>query len=631
MLASKLVQRCRKQAFLSTARAFTTQATLANASLCRTERMTASEAFVETLKAQNVTECFGIVGSAFMDALDLFPDAGIRFVSVQHEQNAVHMADGYSRVSGKHGFCIAQNGPGITNFVTGMAAAYWAHSPVVAVLPEAGTMSKGLGGFQEVPGRGAQIDMFTPVTKYQGEVTNANRIAEITGRAFDYAMNERGPTLVNIPRDFFYHTADYKISAPNLVEKSAGGPASLQAAAELIASAKNPVILAGGGVMMGDGVEEVKAFAEYLQIPVCTTYLHNDSFPSEHPLWLGNLGYLGHKGAMNAINKADVVIALGTRLSPFGTLPQYGFDYFPKNAKIVQVEADARRIGLVRSVDVGINGCVKLATQDLLNRAKSQTNACQGNASERISSVQQMKAAWEEELNAMTSDSTLCQPGKMRPRQMLRELEKAMPADAMVATDVGNVCSVSNGYLRFPTGKPSMLAAMTFGNCGYSFPAAMGAKVAQPDRPSIAYVGDGAWGMSLNEVLTCVREHIPTTAVVFHNKQWGAEKKNQVLWFGDRYVGVNLKNDFSYADISRSMGAEGITVTDLDQVGDALRQCVQNQKEGKTTVLEMMLTRELGDPFRRDAMKLPQRVLEKYQNTNEIAESSTGQPVDKDF
>jgi len=598
------------------------------ASLCRTEKMTASEAFVETLAAQGVTDVFGIVGSAFMDALDLFPDAGIRFISVQHEQNAAHMGDGYSRISGKHGVCIAQNGPGITNFVTGTAAAYWAHSPLVTITPEAGTMTKGLGGFQEVPGRGNQMEMFNSVTKYVGDVNNPNRIAEITGRAFDYAMNERGPTLLNIPRDYFYHTAEYRIPKPNVIEKSAGGPESLAAAAELIAKAKNPVILAGGGVTMGNATEEVKALAEYLNVPVATTYLHNDAFPSSHKLWLGPLGYLGQKSAMKAINEADVVIALGTRLSPFGTLPQYNFDYFPKNAKIIQVEIDQRRIGLVRPVDVGINGCVKLAAADLLGRVKSMSPECVENASTRLANIDSMKAAWEQELNDMTSDTTLCVEGKMRPRQMLRELEKAMPSNAMVATDIGNVCSVSNGYLRFPDGGPSMLAAMTFGNCGYSFPAAMGAKIAAPDRPAFAYVGDGAWGMSLNETLTCVRENIPTTAIVFHNCQWGAEKKNQVLWFGDRYVGVNLKNPWSYADIGRSMGAEGITCDHIDQVGDALRQAAQNQTEGKTTIVEMMLTRELGDPFRRDAMKLPQRCLSKYQGTNESSESATGQPVD---
>merc|ERR1719242_48532 len=343
MFRSQTVRRC--QNLVRHSRPITAHA--AASGQYRTEKMTASEAFVETLVGQNVDHVFGIVGSAFMDALDLFPDAGIRFVSVQHEQNAAHMADGYSRILNKHGVCIAQNGPGISNFVTGVAAAYWAHSPVVCITPEAGTMTKGLGGFQEVPGRGNQIEMFNSTVKYVGEVNNPNRIAEITSRAFDYAMAERGPTLVNIPRDYFYHTAEYRIPKPNVVEKSAGGPESLAAAAEMLAKAKNPVILAGGGVVMANALPQVKAPAEHLQIPVCTTYLHNDSFPCDHPLWLGNLGYYGHKAAMTSINQADVVLALGTRLSPFGTLPQYGFDYFPKNAKVIQVEADQRRIGLV--------------------------------------------------------------------------------------------------------------------------------------------------------------------------------------------------------------------------------------------------------------------------------------------
>ena len=212
--------------------------------------------------------------------------------------------------------------------------------------------------------------------------------------------------------------------------------------------------------------------------------------------------------------------------------------------------------------------------------------------------------------------------------KVLRELEKAMPEDAMVATDIGNSCSTSNGYLRFKQPR-SFLAAMTFGNCGYAFPAAMGAKMAAPHRPAVAYVGDGAWGMSLNEVLTCLRENIPTTAIVFNNRQWGAEKKNQVLWFGDRYIGTNLVNPKEgFAGVARAMGAEGVVVTSLDQVGPALKAACEAQKQGKTTIVEVCTTRELGDPFRRDAMKLPQRLLAKYQATNEDAESATQQPID---
>lgn len=587
-------------------------------------KMMGSEAFVETLVAQGVTDVIGIVGSAFMDALDLFPEAGIRFVSVQHEQNAGHMADGYARASGRHGVCIAQNGPGITNFVTSVAAAYWAHSPVVAITPEAATLTKGLGGFQEAD----QLPMFETITKYQGHVNNPNRIAEITARTFDIAMNERGPTQLNIPRDFFYHEGEYTIPKPSSIEKSAGGPSSLERATELIRSAKNPVILAGGGVVIGNATKNVRELAEYLQAPVCTTYLHNDAFPASHPLWCGPLGYLGHQTAMKTINEADLVLAVGTRLSPFGTLPQYQFDYWPKNAKIIQIEVDPRRIGLVKPVDVGINGDCKLASQELLQRLKATGDAnALKNADDRMKKLKTIREEWEGKLNEMTNDQTNAREGKINPRMALRELEKAMPSNAMVSTDIGNVCSVANGYLRFED-SPSFFAAMTFGNCQYSFPAAMGAKLGAPDRPAIAYVGDGAWGMSFNEVLTCVREKIPTIAVVFHNCQWGAEKKNQVLWFGDRYVGVNLENPWSYAEIARSMSAEGITCDHADQVGDALKQAVKNQEEGKTTVIELMLTRELGDPFRRDAMKLPKRHLPKYRGTIQSAESATGQPID---
>ena len=202
----------------------------------------------------------------------------------------------------------------------------------------------------------------------------------------------------------------------------------------------------------------------------------------------------------------------------------------------------------------------------------------------------------------------------MHPRQMLRELEKAMPAAAMVSTDIGNICSVSNSYLRFKSAN-SMFAAMSFGNCGYALPTIIGAKVAAPGRPAVAYVGDGAFGMSFGEILTSVREEIPVTAVVFHNKQWGAEKKNQVDFYANRFLGVNLKNP-SWAEVARSLGAEGVTIDRLGDVGEALGDACAAQRRGKTTILEVMVTEELGDPFRRDALKKPHRLLAKYAHTN---------------
>ena len=563
-------------------------------------RMTPSEAFVETLLAQGVKDSFGIVGSAYMDAHDLFPAAGIRFVSVAHEQNAAHMADGYSRVTGKHGVCIAQNGPGITNFVTAIAAAYWAHSPVVAITPESGSLTMGLGGFQETE----QMPIFSRITKWQVHVNSPLRMAELTARAFDIALAERGPVQINIPRDYFYGEGDYDIPQPQRLERAAGGPESLDAAARLLAKAKFPVILSGGGVVMANGVKECVALAEYLTAPVVNSYLHNDSFPASHALACGPLGYQGSKAAMKLISKADVVLALGSRLGPFGTLPQHGLDYWPKNAKIIQVDADSRMLGLVKKVSIGICGDARLAAVELLERLKALGKMVPNKV--RLAEVQKEKQAWAQELAQWPSPN---EKKRIGPRQALAALARAMPKNAMVSTDIGNVCSVANSYLHFETA-PSFLAAMSFGNCGYAYPAAIGAKVGRPERPSIAYVGDGAWGMSLNEVLTCVRQNIPAVAVVFNNGQWGAEKKNQIDYFDKRFLGTNLKNP-DFADVAEAMGANGMTVEHVDEVGDALRGAV---KSSRPTVINLMLTQELGDPFRRDALKKPKRLLDKYKD-----------------
>ncbi len=577
-------------------------------------RMTPSEAFVETLVAQGVKDVFGIVGSAYMDALDLFPAAGIRFIPTAHEQGAAHMADGYSRASGRPGVCIGQNGPGVTNFVTAIAAAYWAHSPVVAVTPETGTMSVGLGGFQETD----QLSIFEAITKYQAHVNNPARMAELTGRAFDQAILERGPAQLNIPRDFFYGEIDTEIPAPIRVETPAGGAHSLDRAAALVEEARFPVIIAGGGVVAGGGLEQVKGLAERLGAPVVTSYLHNDAFPASHPLWCGPLGYQGSKAGMKLIAQADVVVALGTRLGPFGTLPQYGIDYWPKDAKIVQVDADARMLGLVKPVAVGICGDAGQVAAAVHERLRERTLGCDGNREQRAAEIERERAAWEAELDEWTeerdewSQSVAREDRMVHPRAMLRELEKALPAEAMVSTDIGNICSVANSHLRFERPK-SFFAAMTFGNCGYAFPTIIGAKMAAPDRPAVAYVGDGAWAMSLVETLTCVRESIPVTAVVFHNRQWGAEKKNQVDFYGRRFVGSNLENP-SFAQVAVAMGAQGVTVDRLEDVGPALQRACEDQEKGKTTVLEVMCTRELGDPFRRDALKKPVRLLDKYKD-----------------
>ena len=591
------------------------------------QKMTPSEAFVETMVANGVTDMFGIMGSAFMDAMDIFAPAGIRLIPVVHEQGAAHMADGYARASGRHGVVIGQNGPGISNCVTAIAAAYWAHSPVVIITPETGTMGMGLGGFQEAN----QLPMFQEFTKYQGHVNNPKRMAEYTGRCFDRAISEMGPTQLNIPRDYFYGEITCEIPQPMRVDRGAGGEASLAAAVELLANAKFPVILSGGGVVMGDAVAECQALAERLGAPVVNGYLRNDSFPASHPLWAGPLGYQGSKAAMKLVAQADVVLALGSRMGPFGTLPQHGMDYWPKTAKIIQVEADHTNLGLVKKISVGICGDAKAAAAALAQRLAGRTLACDANKAERLGIIQAEKASWEKELTEWTHERdafsldaieeakaeatpTGNKDGQwLHPRQVLRELEKAMPPRVMVSTDIGNINAVANSYLRFEEPR-SFFAPMSFGNCGYSLPTMIGAKLAAPDRPAVAYAGDGAWGMSMVEIMTCVRHEIPVTAVVFHNRQWGAEKKNQVDFYNRRFVAGELDSQ-SFAGIAKAMGAEGIMVDRIEDVGPALKKAIDLQMiQKKTCVIEIMCTRELGDPFRRDALAKPVRFLDKYKD-----------------
>ncbi len=581
-------------------------------------RMTPSEAFVETMVANEVKTIFGIMGSAFMDAMDIFEPAGIELVPVVHEQGAGHMADGYARVSGKHGVCIGQNGPGISNCVTAIAAAYWAHTPVIMITPESGTMGMGLGGFQEAN----QLPMFQEHTKYQGHVNNPNRMAEFTGRCFDRAMSEMGPTQLNIPRDYFYGDIDVDIPEPQRLDRGPGGSKSLDEAAALIAKAKFPVIISGGGVVMGDSVEECKRLAERLGAPVVNSYLHNDSFPASHPLWAGPLGYQGSKAGMKLIARADVVVALGTRLGPFGTLPQHDMDYWPTDAKIIQIDADNKMLGLVKKISVGICGDAGAAAEAISDRLDGMKLVCDANKDERATQIADEKAAWEKELSEWIHETDpysldMVEENKAfgypHPRQVLRELEKAMPEDVMVSTDIGNINSVANSYLRFE--KPrSFFAAMSWGNCGYAFPTIIGAKKAAPHRPAVSYAGDGAWAMSMVETMTCVRHNIPVTAVVFHNKHWGAEKKNQVDFYSRRFVAAEL-TDQNFTEIAKSMGAEGITVETLGEVGPALTKAIDMQmNEGKTTIIEIYCTRELGDPFRKDALSKPVRHLTKYKD-----------------
>ena len=566
-------------------------------------KMTPSEAIVETLLAEGVDHLCGIVGSAFMDMLDLFPAAGIKFIPVRHEQSAAHMEDAYCRVTGRAGVVVGQNGPGITNMVTSVAAANMGHTPLVIISPSAGTPTIGWDGFQECD----QVSVFRAITKAVVRVPHPKRAADCLRTAFRLAYAERGAVLYDIPRDYFYGELEERILKPSQYRVDARGCGSLESiaqAARLLAKAKKPVIVSGRGAVDADALEFIKAIAEHLTAPVAVTYLHNDAFYGNHPLFTGPIGYMGSKAAMHILSEADVILAVGTRLSVFGTLPQYDINYFPENAKIIQIDINPKHIARTHPVEIGIIGDAKEATVEILKRLRAEDDARKPDA-KRLSEVAREKQIWEEEI----TKSAMLDGNPVNPRRVLLEISRALPDDAIVTTDIGNVASTANSYLKF--NKPRKhIAALTFGNTGFAYPAALGAQIGCPDAPVIAIIGDGAWGMSLHEVSTAVEHNLPVVACVFRNMWWGAEAKNQVDFYNNRFIGVDIPTPESFVPAAQALGAQGVRVERVADIREAFDMCLKSRKP---TVLEFVVDgRQLAPPFRKDALALPTRLLPKY-------------------
>lgn len=573
-------------------------------------KMTTEEAFIKVLQMHGIEHAFGIIGSAMMPVSDLFPKAGITFWDCAHESNAALIADGYSRVTGKMAMAVAQNGPGVTGFVTAIKTAYWNHTPMLLVTPQAANKTIGQGGFQEVE----QMALFEDMVCYQEEVRDPSRVAEVLNRVIEKAWRGCAPAQINIPRDFWTHQVD--IALPQIVrlERPTGGRQAIAEAAALLSKAKFPVILNGAGVVIGDAIPESVALAERLDAPVACGYQHNDSFPGSHPLAVGPLGYNGSKAAMELIAKADVVLALGTRLNPFSTLPGYGIDYWPKDAKIIQVDLNPDRIGLTKPITVGICGDAKHVAQELLHQLS--TDAGNAGREERQALIHRTKSAWAQALTSLDHEDDDAgtswnvearerESEKMSPRQAWRAIQAGLPANAILSTDIGNNCAIGNAYPTFDQGRKYLAPGM-FGPCGYGFPAIIGAKIGCPDVPVFGFAGDGAFGISMNEMTSIGRDEWPAiTMVIFRNFQWGAEKRNSILWYDNNFVGTELDTKLSYAKIAEGCGFRGVRVETQRALTEAIQQAGEAQGEGVTTFIEVMLNQELGEPFRRDAMKKP--------------------------
>jgi sulfoacetaldehyde acetyltransferase len=577
-------------------------------------KMTTEEAFVKVLQMHGIDTAFGIIGSAMMPISDLFPKAGITFWDCAHECNAGMMADGFCRATGKMAMAIAQNGPGITNFVTPIKTAYWNHSPLLLVTPQAANRTIGQGGFQEIE----QMALFKDMVCYQEEVRDPARIAEVLNRVIGKAWRGSAPAQINVPRDYWTQVIDIDLPQVVRFERPAGGSAAIAEAAKLLSEAKFPVILNGAGVVLGNAIDASRKLAERLSAPVCCNYQHNDAFPGNHPLSAGPLGYNGSKAAMQLIAKADVVLALGTRLNPFSTLPGYGIDYWPKTAKIIQVDINADRIGLTKKVSVGIQGDAKQVAEQIL--AHLSVTAGDAGRKEREAEIHQNRSAWLQRLSSMDHEdddpgttwnerARSREPDRMSPRMAWRAIQAALPREAIISSDIGNNCAIGNAYPSFDQGR-KYLAPGLFGPCGYGFPAIVGAKIGCPDIPVVGFAGDGAFGISMNEMTAVGRDPWPAvTMVIFRNYQWGAEKRNTTLWYDDNFVGTELSLDVEYAKIAQACGVKGVQVRTMQALTEALQAAIHAQMQDKvTTFIEVVLNQELGEPFRRDAMKRPTTV-----------------------
>src|SRR5258708_5018375 len=455
-------------------------------------RMTTEEAFVKVLQMHGIEHAFGIIGSAFMPISDLFPKAGITFWDVAHECNGGMMCDGYTRSTGKIAMVLGQNGPGITNFVTAIKTAYWNHTPMLLVTPQAANRTIGQGGFQEVE----QMALFRDMVCYQEEVRDPARVAEVLNRVISKAKRLSAPAQINIPRDFWTQIIDISLPAIVEFERPAGATSAVAEAAKLLSAAKFPVILSGAGVVLGNAIPESAGREE--------------------------------------------------------------------------------RKALIRTTK-----------------------------SRWLQAVSRMDHEEDDPGTTWNADARKREPDRMSARQAWRAIQAGLPPDAVISSDIGNNCAIGNAYPTFETGR-KYLAPGLFGPCGYGFPAIIGAKVGNPNIPCVGFAGDGAFGISMNEMSSIGRKEWPgITMVIFRNYQWGAEKRNSILWFDNNFVGTELDSHLSYAKVAEACGLKGVTARTQAELTEALRQSCEAQKKGVTTFIEVILNQELGEPFRRDAMKKP--------------------------
>ncbi len=554
-------------------------------------RLTGGQAAIKSLETENVEYVFGLIGSATMEMFDaLYDSKKIKFIGVHDERTGVHMADGYARSSGKPGIFLAgQNGPGATNLTTGLAQSMAAYSPVVSIAGSLSTEHIYRDAFQEVD----QQSLFKPITKKTWTITQTKRIPEIFREAFRVSMSPRkGPVQINIPRDILAESSDFDdFQKPENYRSNnlpVASPDTIKRVSEMIESAKNPVIIIGGGIKNSEGHSEVSALAERLNIPIIISPGHGDAISFSHPLNAGQMGPRGNIVASRLAKEADLILALGTRLGFNSTF--YSYDNININASIIQIEVEPTAIGRHFPIALGILGDAKQIAIQINESVINQKFLKEVNHWAKEFQREREKYLNNRELNA---DMKL-QP--IQPSGLFKELRSAIPKNAIITLDAGTLCLQATDSLNYFQPK-SLFTPLDFGLVGFSYSCGLGVKVANPSRPVISLMGDGGFGMTLSEISTAVSYGINTITLVLNNKCWGAEKAYQRDFFGERYIGADISSP-PFDKIAELYGARGYRVEKVSEIKSAVEEAI---KINKPTVIDIMVDPDALYSFRRDS------------------------------
>lgn len=538
--------------------------------------MNSGQAVIELLKAEGVRHIFGIVGSTFLDVLDrLYDDRSVEYINVRHEQGAAFMADGLARATGRPSVCLVTGGPGATNLLTGIAAAYVAHSPVVAITGGPMSAHYDKDAFQEYD----LLSMFKPVTKLALRINQTERIAELMRYAFRMAMTGRkGPVYIEIPRDVLNNqTVSFEILPPHRYRSDDPIPPNAQAIRQvlpMLSEAERPLMLLGGGVNWAGATALAREFSDRFSIPTITAYGRNDALANDHPLYIGPLGRAGAPEAAAACQRADLLFVVGSRLGHFSTY--YDSRYIQPDARIIQIDIDSRDFGRTYPITLGIQADAGAALSALLHLlGESNLSGC--------------KSAWQEEAKGLRAqrqnrlqEERALDTRPLKPQRVYAELRQVLAPETLVALDAG--AAPAYGYDRLLFSHPrTLLTPLDLGGLGFAFPVALGAKLGRPEAPVIAIHGDGGFLMNAQELETAVRHGINVVTIVMNNNCWGSEKAYQKHFYHERYIGADIGNP-RYDQYAELFGARGYYVEHPDQIGDAVQAALAC---GKPAVIEI--------------------------------------------